>query len=74
MPVAAPARGNRRFGRLRSERNLPEFQGRVRDPGFDYVENKVGTFDRIGHGTQMAGILAANKMIRACTVSRSMPN
>jgi subtilisin family serine protease len=41
--------------------SLPAFQGRVRDPGFDYVENKVGTFDRIGHGTQMAGILAANK-------------
>lgn len=41
--------------------NLPEFQGRVRDPGFDYVENQVGTFDRIGHGTQMAGILTANK-------------
>lgn len=40
---------------------LPEFQGRVRDPGFDYVEQKVGTIDRIGHGTQMAGILAANK-------------
>ncbi|MBP5955562.1 S8 family serine peptidase [Pseudomonas anatoliensis] len=41
--------------------NLPEFQGRLRDPGFDHVENRVGTFDRIGHGTQMAGILAANK-------------
>ena len=41
--------------------SLPAFQGRVRDPGFDHVENKVGTFDRIGHGTQMAGILAANK-------------
>lgn len=41
--------------------SLPAFQGRIRDPGFDYVENKVGTFDRIGHGTQMAGILAANK-------------
>ncbi len=41
--------------------NLPEFQGRLRDPGFDYVENRVGTLDRIGHGTQMAGILAANK-------------
>jgi len=41
--------------------SLPAFQGRVRDPGFDYVENKIGTFDRIGHGTQMAGILAANK-------------
>jgi subtilisin family serine protease len=41
--------------------NLPEFQGRIRDPGFDYVENQVGTLDRIGHGTQMAGILAANK-------------
>jgi len=41
--------------------NLPAFQGRIRDPGFDHVENKVGTLDRIGHGTQMAGILAANK-------------
>jgi subtilisin family serine protease len=41
--------------------NLPAFQGRIRDPGFDYVENRVGTLDRIGHGTQMAGILAANK-------------
>ena len=41
--------------------NLPEFQGRVRDPGFDFVENRAGTVDRVGHGTQMAGILAANK-------------
>ena len=41
--------------------NLPEFQGRIADPGFDYVENRAGTFDRVGHGTQMAGILAANK-------------
>lgn len=41
--------------------SLPEFQGRLRDPGFDYVENQVGTIDRVGHGTQMAGILAANK-------------
>ena len=40
---------------------LPEFQDRVRDPGFDYVENRPGTHDRVGHGTQMAGILAANK-------------
>lgn len=40
---------------------LPEFQGRLSSPGFDYVENQVGTLDRIGHGTQMAGILAANK-------------
>jgi len=40
---------------------LPEFRGRIHDPGFDYVENRDGTFDRIGHGTQMAGILAANK-------------
>lgn len=41
--------------------NLPEFQGRLSDPGFDHVENKPGTVDRVGHGTQMAGILAANK-------------
>jgi hypothetical protein len=40
---------------------LPEFQGRVAALGFDYVENQPGTFDRVGHGTQMAGILAANK-------------
>jgi subtilisin family serine protease len=41
--------------------SLPAFRGRLRDPGFDHVENQVGTFDRVGHGTQMAGILAANK-------------
>lgn len=41
--------------------NLAEFRERVVDPGFDYVENRPGTLDRIGHGTQMAGILAANK-------------
>lgn len=41
--------------------DLPEFQGRIGDPGYDYVENRTGTFDRVGHGTQMAGILAANK-------------
>lgn len=40
---------------------LPEFHGRVGDPGFDHVENRPGAHDRIGHGTQMAGILAANK-------------
>lgn len=40
---------------------LPEFQGRVRDPGYDHVEHRPGTHDRVGHGTQMAGILAANK-------------
>jgi subtilisin family serine protease len=40
---------------------LPQFQGRIRDPGYDYVENRPGTHDRIGHGTQMAGIIAANK-------------
>lgn len=41
--------------------SLKEFEGRLSDPGFDYVENRPGTIDRIGHGTQMAGILAANK-------------
>ncbi|MBB3241481.1 subtilisin family serine protease [Pseudomonas sp. Tn43] len=41
--------------------HLPEFQGRLLDPGFDYIEKQAGTSDRIGHGTQMAGILAANK-------------
>ncbi|MCX2901218.1 S8 family peptidase [Pseudomonas mandelii] len=41
--------------------DLPEFQGRVANPGFDFVDNKIGTTDRVGHGTQMAGILAANK-------------
>lgn len=40
---------------------LKEFEGRLSDPGFDYVENRPGTVDRVGHGTQMAGILAANK-------------
>lgn len=41
--------------------SLKEFEGRLGDPGFDYVENRPGTVDRVGHGTQMAGILAANK-------------
>ncbi|VVP98903.1 Extracellular serine protease [Pseudomonas fluorescens] len=41
--------------------DLPEFEGRVFDPGYDHVENRPGTHDRLGHGTQMAGILAANK-------------
>lgn len=41
--------------------NLKEFEGRLSDPGFDYVESRPGTVDRVGHGTQMAGILAANK-------------
>lgn len=40
---------------------LDEFEGRLADPGFDHVEKRAGTVDRIGHGTQMAGILAANK-------------
>lgn len=41
--------------------HLQEFEGRLADPGYDYVEDRPGTVDRIGHGTQMAGILAANK-------------
>ncbi|MGN8345298.1 S8 family peptidase [Pseudomonas sp. SMV71] len=41
--------------------DLKEFEGRLADPGFDYVEGRAATIDRIGHGTQMAGILAANK-------------
>ncbi|SDB21538.1 S8 family peptidase [Pseudomonas sp. NFACC13-1] len=41
--------------------SLEEFEGRLGDPGFDHVEDRPGTVDRIGHGTQMAGILAANK-------------
>lgn len=42
-------------------RQLPEFKERVADPGFDFVRNVPGTLDTKGHGTQMAGILAANK-------------
>lgn len=42
-------------------RQLPEFKGRVADPGFDFVRNVPGTIDTKGHGTQMAGIVAANK-------------
>ena len=41
--------------------DLPEFKGRIGHPGYDYVEDRPGTIDRLGHGTQMAGILAANK-------------
>lgn len=41
--------------------SLAEFEGRLADPGFDHVENRPGPLDRIGHGTQMAGILVANK-------------
>lgn len=40
---------------------LPEFYGRVYDPGYDFVRQQPGTVDVKGHGTQMAGILAANK-------------
>ncbi|WP_300632425.1 S8 family peptidase [Pseudomonas sp.] len=40
---------------------LPEFRGRVSDPGYDFVRQQPGTVDIKGHGTQMAGILAANK-------------
>ena len=52
--------------------NLPEFQGRIRDPGFDFVENQVGTFDRIGHGTRWLAFWRPTRMTRACTASRSM--
>jgi subtilisin family serine protease len=41
--------------------SLPAFQGRLADPGHDFVRNLPGTIDPKGHGTQMAGILAANK-------------
>ncbi|WP_297834178.1 S8 family peptidase [Pseudomonas sp.] len=40
---------------------LSEFQDRVADPGYDFVRNLPGTVDIKGHGTQMAGILAASK-------------
>lgn len=40
---------------------LPEFYGRVYDPGYDFVRQQPGTVDVKGHGTQMAGILAAKK-------------
>lgn len=40
---------------------LAEFHGRIANVGHDFVENRPGTTDRVGHGTQMAGILAANK-------------
>ncbi|MDE1168534.1 MAG: S8 family serine peptidase [Pseudomonas sp.] len=40
---------------------LDAFTGRVADPGYDHVRNTAGTLDPKGHGTQMAGILAANK-------------
>lgn len=41
--------------------DLPSFTGRIADPGYDYVAKQSGTIDRVGHGTQMAGVLAANK-------------
>jgi len=40
---------------------LPEFEGRVAAPGHDFVRNTEGTLDEKGHGTQMAGIIAANR-------------
>lgn len=40
---------------------LPEFQGRLAHIGYDFVRQQPGTVDIKGHGTQMAGILAANK-------------
>ncbi|WPN98609.1 S8 family peptidase [Pseudomonas sp. MUP55] len=40
---------------------LPEFYGRIYDPGYDFVRHQPGVIDVKGHGTQMAGILAANK-------------
>lgn len=39
----------------------PEFQERLAGPGYDYIRNVPGTIDPRGHGTQMAGILAANR-------------
>jgi subtilisin family serine protease len=40
---------------------LPEFSGRIADPGYDFMRNVPGTIDVKGHGTEMAGIIAANK-------------
>jgi len=40
---------------------LPEFRGRIADPGYDFMRNVPGTIDVKGHGTEMAGIIAANK-------------
>lgn len=42
-------------------RDLPEFKGRLADPGYDHVTEQPGVVDIHGHGTQMAGIIAANK-------------
>ncbi|WP_407313373.1 S8 family peptidase [Pseudomonas sp. nanlin1] len=41
--------------------DLPAFKGRLADPGFDFTSDSPGSVDHHGHGTQMAGILAANK-------------
>jgi subtilisin family serine protease len=43
------------------ELDHPSFRGRIADPGYDHVRKAPGTEDRLGHGTQMAGVLAANK-------------
>lgn len=42
-------------------RDLPEFRGRLADDGYDFVTGQPAVIDAHGHGTQMAGIVAANK-------------
>lgn len=43
----------------------PEFKKRLAGPGYSYIDNVYGvsgvTDDPLGHGTQMAGLIAANK-------------
>lgn len=40
---------------------LPEFKDRLATPGHDYVRDVPELIDPHGHGTQMAGIIAANR-------------
>ncbi|BBP80033.1 hypothetical protein PHLH7_61370 [Pseudomonas sp. Ost2] len=40
---------------------LPEFKDRLATPGHDYVRDVPALIDPHGHGTQMAGIVAANR-------------
>jgi len=40
---------------------LPEFKGRLATPGHDYVRDLPELIDPHGHGTQMAGMIAANR-------------
>lgn len=48
--------------------NLPEFQGRLRDPGFDYVENRSAPSTELVTAPKWPAFWRPTRTTKACTV------